>query len=173
MCGVSSIKKFAGQGFYKLGVLEMNPYMFVSCDQNAAEAHAVCVPKFRYLKMRVTNKNDVQRKLRDLLNSGNACDCHVQNPSSFLILSKNPNIKMHKAVILTVLLCGYEYILCKGESQIEAENKFLVVFAPKREKKVMTEEDCIMWSIMCWIWGLHNSDHSKLLSFGVRHHVSC
>lgn len=65
MCGVSSIKKFGGEGSYKSGGLEMNPYMFISCDQNAAEVHAVCVPKFRYLKTRVTNKNGVQKKLRD------------------------------------------------------------------------------------------------------------
>lgn len=54
--------------------------------------------------------------------------------SSFPLLSKNLNIKMRKAIILTVLLYGYENILCKGESQIEVENKFLdVVFAPKRK----------------------------------------
>jgi hypothetical protein len=47
----------------------------------------------------------------------------------FPVLSKDL-----KQSFITVPLCGYEGILCKGESEIDVQNKFLdAVFAPKRK----------------------------------------
>jgi hypothetical protein len=56
----------------------------------------------------VTNQNLIQEEIKRRLNSGNACYHSVQNLSSSRLLSNNLKIRIHKTVILSVVLYGYE-----------------------------------------------------------------
>jgi hypothetical protein len=55
-----------------------------------------------------TNQNDIRDEIKSRLNSGNACYYSVQNLLSSHLISKNLNIKIHKTVILPVVLYGRE-----------------------------------------------------------------
>jgi hypothetical protein len=64
------------------------------------------VSQFKYLGMTATNQNSIQEEIKRGLNSGNACYHSVQNLLSSRLLSKNLKIRIHKTVILPVVLCG-------------------------------------------------------------------
>jgi hypothetical protein len=49
--------------------------------------------------MIVTNQNYIQKEIKGILNSGNACYHSVQNMSSLLV-SKNFDIKIYKIILL-------------------------------------------------------------------------
>jgi hypothetical protein len=64
------------------------------------------VVKFKYLGMTLTNQNDIHDEIKSRLNSGNAYYYSVQNLLSSCLISKNLKIKIHKTVILPVVLYG-------------------------------------------------------------------
>jgi hypothetical protein len=70
------------------------------------------------------------------LKTGNACHLSVQNLLSYNFLSINIKIKIHRNIILTVALCGYEiWSLTLGkECRMRVfENRLLRrIFGPRR-----------------------------------------
>jgi hypothetical protein len=52
------------------------------------------VAKFKYLRMTLTNQNDIHDEIKCRLNSGNACYYSVQNLFSSCLISKDIKIKM-------------------------------------------------------------------------------
>ena len=89
-------------------------YMVMSRDQNAERSHSMkidnccfeSVEEFKYLGRNLTNQNSNQEEIKSKLNSGNACYHSVQNHLSSRFLSKNFKIKIHRTIILPVVLYG-------------------------------------------------------------------
>jgi mannitol-specific phosphotransferase system IIBC component len=91
-------------------------YMFLSCHLNAGQILDIkvanrCienVPQFRYLETTITNPNLIHEEIKRILNSGSACYYSVQNFLSSRLLSEDIKIRIHKTVILPVVLYGCE-----------------------------------------------------------------
>jgi len=66
------------------------------------------VEELKYLGTTVTNQNSIQKEIKSRLNSGNVCYHWVQNLISSSLLSRNTKIKIHRTIILRVVLCGCE-----------------------------------------------------------------
>jgi hypothetical protein len=69
------------------------------------------VPKcaeFKYLGTTVTNKNSIQEEIKRRLNSGNACYHSVKNLLPSRLLPRNGKLRIHKIIILPVVLYGCE-----------------------------------------------------------------
>jgi hypothetical protein len=79
--------------------------------------HFTSVQTFMCLRLRVKNKNGVQRKLNGDYIWEMLCPSHSESVVWHIL----------PAVILTALLYGYENSLCRGESWIEGENTTLGV----------------------------------------------
>jgi hypothetical protein len=61
------------------------------------------VSQFKYMETTVTDQNLIQEEIKSRLNSGNACYHSVH-----LLVLKNVKIKIHKTIILPVVLYGCE-----------------------------------------------------------------
>jgi hypothetical protein len=96
------------------------------------------VSQFKYLGTTVTNQNVIQEEIRRRLNSGNACYHSVQNLLSSRLLSKSLIIRIHKTIILSVVLYGCETwsLTLKEEHRLRMfENRVLRrLFGPKRDE---------------------------------------
>ena len=66
------------------------------------------VEEFKYLGTTLTNQNSIAEEIKNILRSGNACYHSVQNLLSSRLLSKNLNIKIHRIIILSLVLYGCE-----------------------------------------------------------------
>jgi hypothetical protein len=66
------------------------------------------VPQFKYWGTTVTNQNLIRDEIEMWLESGDAYYHSVQNLLSSCLLSKNVKMKMHKTIILPVVLFGCE-----------------------------------------------------------------
>ena len=66
------------------------------------------VEQFKCLGATLTNQNSFQEEIKSRLKSGNACRHLVQNILSSSLLSKNIKIKIHRTVIMPVVLYGCE-----------------------------------------------------------------
>jgi hypothetical protein len=66
------------------------------------------VSQLKYFGITVTNENLIQEEIKRRLNSGNACYHSIQNLLSSCLLSKNVKIRIYEAVILPVVLYGFE-----------------------------------------------------------------
>jgi hypothetical protein len=86
--------------------------MLMSRHQNAKPNHNIKIAnrsfenlaQFKYLGTTLPNQNLIQEKIKRRLNSGNACYPSVQNLLSSCLLSKNVKIRIHKIIILPVVL---------------------------------------------------------------------
>jgi hypothetical protein len=66
------------------------------------------VEELEYLGITLTNQNTIQEENKSRLKSGNACYHLVQNLLSSSLVSKNIKIKIHRTLILPVVLFGCE-----------------------------------------------------------------
>jgi hypothetical protein len=96
--------------------VEKTKYMLLSRQQNVGQNRDVKIAKrlfenvsqFKYLGTTVTNQNLIQEEIKRRFNSGNACYHSVQNLLSSHPLSKNLKVRIHKTIILPVVLYGCE-----------------------------------------------------------------
>ena len=94
----------------------------MSRDQNAGRIHSVRidnstferVEEFKYLGTTLTNQNSITEEIKSRLRLGNACYHSMQNLLSSRLLSKNLKIKIHRTIILAVVLYGCEAWERKG-----------------------------------------------------------
>jgi hypothetical protein len=109
-------------------------------DQNAGGRHSFCgrVEQFRYLGTALINQNSIHEDIKSGLTPGNACYHSVQNLLSSNFLSNNIQIKIHRNIILSVVLYGFEtWSLTLGEDRRLRvfENRVLRrILGPQREE---------------------------------------
>ena len=83
-------------------------------DHNAERGHSTksdnssCerVEEFKYLGKTLTNQNSSQEEIKNRLKAGNACCCLVQTILFSSLLSRNIKVKICRAIILLVFVCG-------------------------------------------------------------------
>jgi hypothetical protein len=96
------------------------------------------VAQFKYWGTTVTSQNLNQEEIKRTLNLGHACCYSVQNRLSSRLLSKSIGIRVHKTIILPVVLYGRETLsltLREGHRLRVFENRFLRrIFGPKRDE---------------------------------------
>jgi hypothetical protein len=81
-----------------------------------------------------SNKILIHKEVKSRLNLGNACYHSVQNLLASHLLSKNIKIKIYKAIILPVILCGCKTL--KEEHRLKVfENRVVRrIFGLKRDE---------------------------------------
>jgi hypothetical protein len=112
------------------------------------------VAKFKYLGTKLTNKNDIYDEIKSRLNSGNACYLSVQNLLSSRLISRKLKIKIHKIVILPVLLCGCDawLLTSREEHRLKVlENSVLKRIFGHKGRKTDRGETCIMMNCIACI----------------------
>jgi hypothetical protein len=116
--------------------VEKTKYMLVSRDQNAGKNRDIKIgnksfekmSQLKYLGMTVTNQNLILEEIKRRFNSDNACYHSVQNLLSSRLPSKNVKVRIHKTIILPVVLYGCETmsLTLREEHTLRAfENKVL------------------------------------------------
>jgi hypothetical protein len=95
------------------------------------------VQQFKYLETTTTNQNLIRGEIKRRLNSDNVCYL-----LSYRLLSKNLEIRIHRSIILPVVLCGYETwsLILREEHRLTVFWKGVLrkLFRPKRDE--VTEE---------------------------------
>jgi len=120
-------------------------YTVMSRDQNAGRSHNIKidsnsferVEEFKYWGTTLSNQNSVQEEIKSRLKSGNACYHSVQNILSSCLLSKDTEIKIHRIMILPVVLYGCDtrpLTLMEDRSLRVFENRVLKIFGPKGDE---------------------------------------
>jgi len=96
------------------------------------------VEEFRYLGTTLTNQNFNQEGIKSKLKSGNDCYPSVQNLLSSSLLSKNLKIKIHRIIILPVVLyeCETWWLTLREKHRPTVfENRVSKrIFGPKRDE---------------------------------------
>ena len=139
--------------------------MVMSRDQIAGRRHNTKIDKssserveqLKYLGKTLMNHSSIQEEIESRLKPGNVC-CHsAPNLLFSSLLSKNIKIKIHRAIILLVVLCG-----CETWSLILREvfknRELRRIFGPKKEevtrewRKLYNEELNDIYSSLNIIW---------------------
>jgi len=96
------------------------------------------VEELKYLGTTLTNQNSIAEEIKSILRSGNACYDSVQNLLSSRLLSKNLKTKIHRTIILPILLYGCETwsLTWREERKLRVfENMVLRrIFGPRRDE---------------------------------------
>jgi len=121
-------------------------YMVMSRDQNSGRSHSVRndnsslqrVEKFKYLGTTLKIQNSTQEQITCRLKSGNV-SCHAgQNFLCSSLLYRNLKIKIHRTIILSVVLYGCETwsLTLREDHRLRVlENRVLRrIFGPKRDE---------------------------------------
>jgi hypothetical protein len=90
------------------------------------------VAKFRYLRTPVTNQNAMLEEIKSRLNSGSICYHSNQNVLSSCPLSRNLKIKLHKTIILPLVLYA-----CKTWPLTLREEHRLTVFEHRVLRRIL------------------------------------
>ena len=94
--------------------------------------------EFKYFGTTLSHQNSIQEEIKSRLKLGNACYHSVQNLLSFCFLSKYKKIKIHRTIILPVVLYGCETwsLTFREEHRLQAFEKRVLrrIFGPKRAK---------------------------------------
>jgi hypothetical protein len=94
--------------------------------------------QFSYLGTILTDRNSIHEEIKSRMKSENACYLSVQNPLSSSLLSKNIKIKVHRTIILPVLLYGCETwsLTLREEQRLRVFEKRVLrrIFGPKRDE---------------------------------------
>jgi len=64
--------------------------------------------EFEYLGTALTNQNFIHEEIKSGLKSGNTCYHWVQNRLSSSLLFRNVKMKIHRTIILPIVLYGCE-----------------------------------------------------------------
>jgi sorting nexin-29 len=126
--------------------VEKTKYTLLSRRQNAGQNRDIKianrslenVSQFKYWGTTVTNENLILEEIKRRLNSRNACYHSVQSLLSSRLLSKNLKMRIHKTIILPVILYGCETwsLTLREEHRLRVfENNMLRrIFGPKRDE---------------------------------------
>jgi hypothetical protein len=118
--------------------------------------------EFKYLGTTLTHQNSIQEEFKSILKSGNACYHSVQNLFSSNLLSKNIKNKIHRIIILPVIVYGCETwsLSLTDESMLKvSEHRVL-----RRIFGLMRDEVTGEW------WKLHNDELNDLYC---SHNIVC
>jgi hypothetical protein len=143
--------------------LEVNPektkYMVMSGSQMIGQQHSIKIANrsfedvvnFRYLGTMLTDQICMHKKIKSRLNSGNVCYHLVQNLLSSHLLSRNLNVKIHKTIILPVVLygCGTWFLALGEEHRLRVfENRVLRgIFGPERDEVMGQWRKLLSWEL--------------------------
>jgi hypothetical protein len=130
--------------------LEVNPkktkYMLMSHYQKAGQKHSIKianrssedVAKLKYFGTTLTDQKCMHEEIKSRLNSGNACYHSFQSLLSSCLLSRNIKVKIHKTIILPLVLYGCDtwYLTLSEENRLRVfKNRVLKrIFGPKRNE---------------------------------------
>jgi hypothetical protein len=89
------------------------------------------VKLFKYFGTALTDKNSSHEEIKSRLKSGNACYQSMQKLSSSSLLSKNVNIKIHRTLMLPVVL-----YVCETWSLTLREECRLRVFENRVQRRI-------------------------------------
>jgi hypothetical protein len=125
---------------------EKTKYTIMSCSQKTGQKHGIKtanrsfedVAKFKYPGTTLTDQNHMHEEIKSNLNSGKTCYHSVQSLLSSGLLTKNLKVKIHKTVILPVVLYGCETwsLTLREEHRLRVFEKRVLrrIFGPKRDE---------------------------------------
>ena len=94
--------------------------------------------ELKYLGTNLTDQNCVQEEIKSRLKSGNACYNLVQDLLSSNLLSKNLKIKVHRTIILPVVVYGCEtwLLTLREELRLKVSKHRVLrrIFGPMRDE---------------------------------------
>jgi len=135
----------------------------MSRDQNAGRFHNINIEissferleECKYLRTILRHQNSIQKEIKNMLKSGNACYRSVHNILSSSLLYKNVKIKIHRTIIMPVVWYGCEtwsFILRKERRLRVFKNRvFRRIFGPKKEEVTGSVENYIMRIVLICI----------------------
>jgi len=97
-------------------IIQLTRYMVIFRDQNALRSRSMKidnssferVEQFKYLGTNLTNQNSTQEEIKSRLKSRAVCYYSVQNLLTSSSLPKNLKIRIHRTIILLIVLNGCE-----------------------------------------------------------------
>ena len=88
--------------------------------------------EFKYLGTTLTIQHSIQEEINSRLKSGNSCYHSVQNLLSSSLLSKNLKIKIHRIIIVPVVVYG-----CETWSLTIWEERWLRMFVNRVLRRIL------------------------------------
>jgi hypothetical protein len=110
------------------------------------------VAKFKYLRVILTNQNDIHDEIKSRLNSGNACCYSVKKFLSSWLITKNLKIKIYNTVMVPVVLYGCEiWSLTLREEHRQQRTVCGEGYLDLKGRKTDRGENCIMMNFTACI----------------------